>query len=95
MLLLPRVTPHTLRRTFAGLCFFAGRDTRWVMGQLGHEDARLTLAVYAQVLARSRVDYELVWSLMRFADEPEGPGGPTPGPATAPGSITSTRTRIR
>lgn len=34
-LLLPdRVTPHTLRRTFASLCFFAGRDLRWVMGQL-------------------------------------------------------------
>jgi integrase len=44
MLLPSRVTPHTLRRTFASLCFFAGRDLRWVMGQLGHEDPRMTLA---------------------------------------------------
>ena len=47
MLLPARVTPHTLRRTFASLCFFAGRDLRWVMGQLGHEDPRMTLTVYA------------------------------------------------
>jgi integrase len=44
MLLPSRVTPHTLRRTLASLCFFAGRDLRWVMGQLGHEDPRMTLA---------------------------------------------------
>jgi integrase len=37
------ITPHMLRRTFASLCFFAGRELRWVMGQLGHEDPRMTL----------------------------------------------------
>lgn len=50
MLLPSSVTPHTLRRTFASLCFFAGRDLRWVMGQLGHDDPRMTLAVYAQCM---------------------------------------------
>jgi integrase len=39
MLLPERVTPHTLRRTFATLSLAAGRDPRWVMGQLGHSDA--------------------------------------------------------
>ncbi|QEC50863.1 tyrosine-type recombinase/integrase [Baekduia soli] len=40
-LLLPeRVTPHTLRRMFASLCFFAGCDPRFVMSRLGHADAR-------------------------------------------------------
>jgi len=68
---LPRVTPHTLRRTFASLALAAGRDPRWLMGQIGHTDARLTLGVYAQVLGR-HVDGELVWALMRFGDEPEG-----------------------
>jgi integrase len=29
MLLPERVTPHTLRRTFASLAFMAGRDPRW------------------------------------------------------------------
>jgi integrase len=76
-----KVTPHTLRRTFASLCFFAGRDARYVMSQLGHKDARLTLAVYAQCMERRRVDYELVWALMRFADEPEQRrAGPAFGP---------------
>jgi integrase len=88
LLLPPRVTPHTLRRTFASLCFFAGRDLRWVMGQLGHDDPRMTLGVYAQVLKRSRIDHELVWSLMRFADEPEHwPSGS--GPKTGPTSHVS------
>jgi hypothetical protein len=40
------------------------------MAQLGHSDARLTLQVYAQCMERRRIDEELVWSLMRFPDEP-------------------------
>src|SRR5215216_1973008 len=72
------VTPHTLRRTFASLALAAGRDPRWVMGQLGHTDARLTLNVYAQVMQRHRVDEALIWQLMRFPDEPEERH---PGPA--------------
>jgi integrase len=76
-----KVTPHTLRRTYASLCFFAGRDPRYVMSQIGHADARLTLQVYAQCMERRRVDYDLVWSLMRFGDEPENRlFGPTNGP---------------
>jgi integrase len=70
MLLPTSVTPHTLRRTFASLCFFAGRDLRWVMGQLEHDDPRMTLAVYAQCMKRTRIDKELVRTLMRFPDEP-------------------------
>ena len=72
-----RITPHALRRTFASLALTAGRDPRWVMAQLGHADARLTLNVYAQVMQRKRVDRDLIWSLMRFSDEPEAP--PRPG----------------
>jgi integrase len=71
MLLPEKVTPHTLRRTFASLALAAGRDPRWVMGQLGHTDARLTLNVYAQVMQRHRVDEALIRQLMRFPDEPE------------------------
>jgi integrase len=75
MLLPDKVTPHTLRRTFASLSLAAGRDARWVMGQMGHTDARLTLTVYAQVIQRQRVDDQLIWMLMRFSDEPESPAG--------------------
>ena len=68
MLLPQPVTPHTLRRTFASLDLAAGRDPRWVMAQIGHTDARLTLSVYARFMQRQRVDAELVWELMRFVD---------------------------
>jgi integrase len=71
MLLPEKVTPHTLRPTFARLALAAGRDPRWVMAQLGHTDARFTLSVYAQVMQRQRVDKDLVWRLMRFPYEPE------------------------
>jgi integrase len=39
MLLPGRVTPHTLRRTWAMLALTAGRDAHWVMAQMGHTDA--------------------------------------------------------
>lgn len=85
-LLLPEpTTPHTLRRTFASLCFFAGRDARFVMAQLGHADAKLTLEVYAKCMERRRIDRDLVWGLMRFADEPETmPGRGAAREPTAP-----------
>jgi integrase len=86
--LLPdRVTPHTLRRTFASLALAAGRNPRWVMAQLGHSDPRLTLSIYAQVVQRQGTDQALIWRLMRFAGEPErgpvsGSFGPTNGPTS-------------
>jgi integrase len=75
-MLLPDVTPHTLRRTFACLCFWAKRELPWVMDQIGHDDSRMTVEVYARASKRKRVDRDLVWRLMRFTDEP----------ARAPGS---------
>jgi integrase len=87
--LLPsRVTPHTLRRTFASLALAAGRNPRWAMAQLGHADARVTLSIYAQVVQRQATDQALIWRLMRFAGEPEkvslgGSFGPMNGPTSA------------
>jgi integrase len=69
-MLLPKVTPHTLRRTYACLCFWAGRELPWVMDQIGHDDSRMTVGVYAQATKRKRVDRDLTWHLMRFPDEP-------------------------
>lgn len=69
-MLLPKVTPHTLRRTFACLCFWAGRELPWVMDQIGHDDSRMTVGVYGQATKRKRVDRDLTWRLMRFSDEP-------------------------
>jgi integrase len=85
MLLPDHVTPHTLRRTFASLALAAGRDPRWVMGQMGHTDSRLTLNVYAQIIQRQRVDDDLIWQLMRFPDEPENRNaGRTISPTNSP-----------
>jgi integrase len=74
-MLLPHVTPHTLRRTFASMCFWAKRELPWVMDQIGHEDSRMTVEVYASASKRKRVDRKLVWRLMRFPDEPKRPPG--------------------
>jgi integrase len=48
----PGVTVHTLRRTYVSLMLVAGADLRWVQSQVGHEDAKMTLEVYSQVLQR-------------------------------------------
>jgi integrase len=48
----PGVTVHTLRRTYVSLMLAAGADLRWVQSQVGHEDAKMTLDVYTQVLQR-------------------------------------------
>jgi integrase len=47
-----RVTPHTLRRTYISLLLEAGAPIPYVMSQVGHEDSKTTLEIYAQVLKR-------------------------------------------
>jgi integrase len=78
-MLLPHVTPHTLRRAFASMCFWAKRELPWVMDQIGHEDSRMTVEVYASASKRKRVDRKLVWRFMRFPDEPKRPPGSSRG----------------
>jgi integrase len=52
---LPRVTPHSLRRTYISIALLANNfDVKWVMGQVGHADSKMTLDVYAQL--EQRVD---------------------------------------
>ena len=50
------VTPHGLRRTFASMLLAAGADVPYVMAQLGHTDPKMTLGVYAKVIA-TRTDH--------------------------------------
>jgi hypothetical protein len=55
------------------------------MGQLGHDDPRMTLGVYAQCMKRSQIDEAVVWQLMHFPDEAENRGHePTFGPTNGP-----------
>lgn len=51
-----RITPHSLRRTFVSLLFIAGADLPYAMAQAGHADPRMTLGIYAEMMA-STTDY--------------------------------------
>lgn len=46
------ITFHSLRRTYASLRCACGDDIRYTADQLGHEDPRFTLKVYAQAAKR-------------------------------------------
>jgi integrase len=50
----------------------AGRDPHWISDQIGHTSAAFTLQVYQQVRHRrpNEDERQLIWELMRFADEP-------------------------
>jgi integrase len=63
--------PESKTDSYASLALAAGLNPRWVMGQLGHANARVTLSIYAQVVQRQATDQALIWRLMRFAGEPE------------------------
>ncbi len=69
---LPKITPHSLRRTWVMLAAQAGRDPHWISDQIGHTSAAFTLQVYQQTRHRRLADRErqAIWELMRFADEP-------------------------
>ncbi len=46
------LTPHSLRRTFASLLFAIGEAPPYVMAQMGHTTANLTLTIYARQMDR-------------------------------------------
>ena len=50
----PRLTPHSLRHTFASLLLESGASVPYVMAQLGHTDPKVTLTIYAHVLGRGQ-----------------------------------------
>jgi integrase len=47
-----RLTPHSLRRTFASLLFAVGETPPYVMAQMGHTTPTLTLSIYARQMDR-------------------------------------------
>jgi integrase len=46
------LTPHSPRRTFASVLFAIGEPPPYVMAQMGHTTANLTLAIYARQMDR-------------------------------------------
>jgi integrase len=73
-----KLTFHSLRRTYASLRCACGDDVRYTADQLGHEDPRFTLKVYAQATKRrdrlsgahlKAYDQALEWARMGTSDD--------------------------
>ncbi|MCL2821551.1 MAG: site-specific integrase [Oscillospiraceae bacterium] len=47
--MIPRITPHWLRHTYATMLYFAGVDVLTAKEQLGHADAQTTLGIYTHL----------------------------------------------
>jgi integrase len=58
-----RLTPHSLRRTFASLLYALGRTPPEVMDQLGHTDPKLPLRIYARAMRRDEGEVERLRAL--------------------------------
>ncbi|MFN8224115.1 MAG: site-specific integrase, partial [Gaiellales bacterium] len=76
------ITFHSLRRTYASLRCACGDDVRYTADQLGHEDPRFTLRVYAQAVKRrdrlakpqrDAFDRALEWAQMGTSSDFEVP----------------------
>jgi integrase len=64
----PRVTFHSLRRTYASIAAEAGVDPAWTAAQIGHTDPRFTIKVYTDVSNRRQGAAERVGELIRSAE---------------------------
>jgi integrase len=58
------ITPHALRRTFASLLFALGEFPPYVMSQIGHTTAALTLAFYAREMNRRDGEHKRLQALV-------------------------------
>lgn len=64
----PRVTFHSLRRTYASLAAEANADPAWTAAQIGHADPRFTLRVYTDVSNRRQGHASRVGDLIRSSE---------------------------
>ena len=65
---MPSLTSHSLRRTFASRLFAIGEGPWYVMAQMGHATAELTLAVYARPMGRRDGEPERLRALVNGAE---------------------------
>ncbi|MGH2979234.1 MAG: tyrosine-type recombinase/integrase [Solirubrobacterales bacterium] len=63
-----RLTPHSLRRTFASALYAIGRTPPEVMDQLGHTDPKLALRIYARSMRRDGGDVERLRALVGVSE---------------------------
>ena len=59
-----RVTPHSLRRTFASILCAIGEPATIAMAELGHISPNLTLRVYAQAMRRDEPEVQSLRELI-------------------------------
>jgi integrase len=83
-----RLTPHSLRRTYASILVALGNDPTYVMGQLGHTDPGLTLRIYSHQMRRRDGERERLQSLVN--GESWAPAG-TRADLAAPATVEAAR----
>ena len=72
-----KLTPHSLRRTFASLLFALGETPPYVMAQMGHTTPNLTLAIYARQMDRRDGEPERLRALVAGTSlQPDQAGSP-------------------
>jgi integrase len=81
----PGITPHSLRRTFASLLFALGESPPYVMSQMGHTTAGLTLALYARDMNRRDGERDRLRALVQ--DAPSATDIPRSSTSTAAGVV--------
>lgn len=75
-----RLTPHSLRRTFASILVALGEDPAYVIAQLGHTDPTLTLRIYAREMSRRDGERERLKALVNGEEwAPAGTSGSAEG----------------
>ena len=69
-----RITPHSLRRTFASVLYALGEDPGVVMDEMGHTDPALALRVYRQAMRRDEGERERLRALVDGLGTADDPG---------------------
>ena len=65
---LPKLTPHSLRRTFCSVLYALGEAPPVVMQEMGHTDPALAPRVYAQAMRRDELQNAQLRALVEGAD---------------------------
>jgi integrase len=63
-----RLTPHSLRQTFASLLYAIGDTPPRVMAQMGHTSPQLALAIYVREMDRRDGEPERLRALVNGGD---------------------------
>jgi integrase len=86
--LLPPLTPHGLRRSFASLLYAIGEPAPVVTAELGHTDPELALSIYAHAMRRDDGENDRLRALVEGAPiGSNGSGADFEAPARTPEGV--------